>query len=129
MHYRFDLSPRHRRKTIIGFVPLYTRTGDRGETGLFDGARLVGGAHLALRRVRALPLETSKLLALMLPDHDRERALDAILAAIERLARKHFVFETEVQLRIPQGAMLPELGAEDVARALEAVSAAPVVKG
>jgi hypothetical protein len=85
--------------------------------GLFERDRLIGGAHLARRRVRNLPFETSKLLALMLPEVDRERAVDVLLFAIERLARKHFLFETEVQLRLPSS--LPELGAEEVAHALE----------
>lgn len=69
--------------------------------GLFDKGTLVGGFVLSVQRIPYAPLAFSRINCLMVGPERPSEALDALLTALDRIAVRRRLIETELRLRIP----------------------------
>lgn len=69
--------------------------------GLYDHGELVGGFLLSTQRIPFTPLKFSRINCLMVGPERPVEGLDALLAALDRIAIKRGLIETELRLRIP----------------------------
>ncbi len=69
--------------------------------GLFDRGELVGGFLLSTQRIPLTPLKFSRINCLMVGPERPVQALEAILSALDRIAVRQRLIETELRLRIP----------------------------
>lgn len=91
---------------------------------------LIGGVVVALRRIPGLPFHLSRVSCLMTDEARAPGMTRSIFEAIERLAKDHWIVETEMRLRIPDANDLDEPGSSSHAlvQSLEAFDYRPLRK-
>jgi hypothetical protein len=83
--------------------------------GLFRGDHLVAGLVLSVQEVPLAPIALSRINCLMVDGPEAAPMTEALLAFVERFARRRRLIETELRLRLPTRG---EVGGTGVARAL-----------